>query len=224
MTYRKYPIFPEQIYHVFNRSIAQQPIFFESKDYQRFLDTINFYRYASPPLRFSFYNRLTDQEKTAFMENLQKEGTKQIAIFTFCLMPNHFHFLLKELIEGGIRKFASNLQNSYAKYCNTKSKRTGGLFQEMFKAVRIETDEQFIHVARYIHLNPYSSFIVKDLNQLQSYPWCSLRDYLEENRFDFLDKEFLISFFKSKNHFKNFTFDQADYQRHLEEIKHIAKE
>jgi putative transposase len=224
MSYRKYPIFPEQIYHVFNRSVARQPIFLGEKDYQRFLETIGFYRSASPPLRLSYYNRLAKQEKATFMEKLQKEGKKQIAIFTFCLMPNHFHFLLKELIEGGIRKFASNLQNSYAKYFNTKRKRAGALFQEMFKAVRIETDEQFVHVARYIHLNPYSSFVVKNLGQLKTYPWCSLSDYLDGSHFDFLDKDLLISFFKTKEAFKNFTFDQADYQRHLEEIKHLTIE
>jgi uncharacterized protein YfbU (UPF0304 family) len=76
MSYRKYPILPEQIYHVFNRSIAQQPIFLEEKDCQRFLETINFYHFASTPLRFSFYNRLAKQEKMVFMERLQKEGKK----------------------------------------------------------------------------------------------------------------------------------------------------
>jgi hypothetical protein len=70
MSYRKYPISPGQIYHVFNRSIAQQPIFLGGKDYQRFLETISFYRSASPPLRLSFYNRLAKQEKVAFMEKL----------------------------------------------------------------------------------------------------------------------------------------------------------
>lgn len=139
-------------------------------------------------------------------------------------MPNHFHFLMKELIEEGIRKFVSNLQNSYAKYFNTKRKRVGSLFQEMFKAVRIETDEQFIHVARYIHLNPYSSLVVKNLEQLKNYPWCSLGNYFNENHFNFLEKDFLISFFKTKETFKNFTFNQADYQKHLEEIKHLALE
>lgn len=224
MNYRKYPISPEQIYHVFNRSIAHQPIFLEEKDHQRFLETVNFYRFASTPLRFSFCNRLAKQERVIFMERLQKEGKKQVKIFSFCLMSNHFHFLMKELIEGGIRKFVSNLQNSYAKYFNTKRKRAGALFQEMFKAIRIENDEQFIHVARYIHLNPYSSVIVKNLDQLKSYPWSSLGDYLGENHFDFLEKDFLISFFKTKETFKNFTFNQADYQKHLEEIKHLALE
>lgn len=224
MSYRKHPIFPGQIYHIFNRSVAKQTIFLENKDDQRFLNTTDFYRFASPSLRFSFYNRLAFKEKTAFMERLQKEGKRQVIIFAFCLMPNHFHFLLKELIGGGIRKFAGNLQNSYAKYFNTKRKRVGALFQEMFKATRIESDEQLIHVARYIHLNPFSSFIVKDIKQLKNYPWSSLISYLEEGNYNFIDKDLLKTFFKTKEKLKSFTFDQADYQRNLEIIKHLTIE
>lgn len=224
MTYRKQPIFPNQIYHVFNRGIALQPIFWDVKDYQRFLNVVNFYRFVSPGLRFSYYNRLLLEERTNFMEKLLKSGEKQVAIFAFCLMPNHFHFLLREVKKEGIEKFSSNLQNSYAKYFNTKRKRSGALFQEMFKAVRIESDEQLIHVARYIHLNPYTSFLVKDLNQLKSYPWSSFENYLQIQKFEFLETEFLMGFFNSREKFATFTLDQANYQKQLEEIKHLMLE
>lgn len=224
MSYRKQPIFPDQIYHVFNRSIALQPIFSEAKDYQRFLNVVDFYRFASPGLRFSHYNRLLSEDKKTFIEKLQKEGKKQISIFAFCLMPNHFHFLLKELENNGIRKFSSNLQNSYAKYFNTKRKRSGSLFQEMFKAVRIESDEQLVHVARYIHLNPFTFFLIKGVNQLKNYPWSSFNNYLQMGKFEFLETDFLMSFFRSKEEFETFTFDQANYQRQLEEIKHLTLE
>lgn len=224
MSYRKQPIFPDQIYHVFNRSIALQPIFSEAKDYQRFLNVVDFYRFASPGLRFSHYNRLLSEDKKTFIEKLQKEGKKQISIFAFCLMPNHFHFLLKELENNGIRKFSSNLQNSYAKYFNTKQKRGGALFQEMFKAVRIESDEQLVHVARYIHLNPFTSFLVKNINQLRIYPWSSLNTYLGIGNFNFLETDFLMGFFPSKKEFKTFTLEQADYQRQLGLIKHLILE
>lgn len=224
MPYRKQPIVPGQIYHVFNRSIAKQPIFLNEKDYQRFLDTIDFYRFTSTRLRFSFFNRLNIKEKETFLHKLITEGEKQLVIFAFCLMPNHFHFLLRGLTEEGIKKFTANLQNSYAKYFNTKRKRSGALFQEMFRAVRVESDEQFIHVSRYIHLNPYSSFIIRNLDQLKTYPWSSLIDYLGDFNFSFLDKNLLNSFFPTISKLETFIFDQADYQRHLEEIKHLAIE
>ena len=224
MSYRQHPIFPDQIYHVFNRSVAKQPIFLDENDYQRFLNVVDFYRFFSPGLRFSHYNRLSLEERKTFMEKLLKNGEKQVLIFAFCLMPNHFHFLLKGLKELGIQKFASNLQNSYAKYFNTKRKRNGALFQEMFKTVRIESDEQLLHVARYIHLNPFTSYLVKDINQLRDYSWSSLGDYLGKKIFSFVETDFLSGFYPSVEKFITFTFNQADYQRQLEEIKHLTLE
>lgn len=224
MSYRRHPIYPNQIYHVFNRGIAQQPIFFGERDYQRFTEVCDFYRFIKPDMRFSYYNRLSQDEKSNFIRGLRDKGQRLIEIYAFCLIPNHFHFLLKELIEKGTEKFVGNLQNSYAKYVNTKRKRTGALFQEKFKAIRIESDEQFLHVARYIHLNPYSSFLLKNLDQLKDYRWSSLGDYLNDPKFAFLDKKFLNSFYSSKEKLMSFIFDQADYQRRLEEIKHLTFE
>lgn len=224
MTYRRQPIVPEQTYHIFNKSIASEPIFLNVRDYSRFLEIIDFYRFSSPSLRFSYFNRLPLVERNNFIENLHNHGQKLVSIYTFCLMSNHFHFLGKELVQNGIRKFISNLQNSYAKYFNTKNKRSGSLFQEMFKAVLIETDEQLVHVSRYIHLNPYSSFLVSTTSQLENYRWSSLPDYLGKIRFDFLDKNFLNGFYRSPKDFRSFTFDQRDYQRKLQQIKHLLLE
>ncbi len=220
MTARKHPIFPDQIYHLFNRSVAKLPIFFDTRDYQRFCQVVDFCRYRSQGLRFSHFNRLSIVEKDLFLENLKKNGEKQVAIYAFCLIQNHFHFLLKELKENGIQKFVSNLQNSYAKYFNTKRKRTGALFQEQFKAVRIDSDELFLHVARYIHLNPYLSFTVRNIDELKLYPWSSLNNYMGESNFNFLETDYLNSFFSSKEEFNKFTFDQADFKRRLKEAEH----
>lgn len=220
MTPRKHPIFSNQIYHIFNRSVAKQPIFFDTRDYQRFCQVVDFYRYRSQGMRYSHFNRLSIMEKDLFLENLKKNGEKQVSIYSFCLMQNHFHFLLKELKEDGIRKFASNLQNSYAKYLNTKRKRTGALFQEQFKAVRIDSDELFLHVSRYIHLNPYTSLIVKNIDELKHYPWSSLNSYIGENNFNFLETDYLNSFFSSKEEFNNFTFDQIDFKKQLKDTEY----
>lgn len=200
-------------------------VFSEKRDYSRFCDLINYYRFISPGLRFSFYNRLNIEEKEDFMKRLQGEREIQVLIYAFCLLPNHFHLLVKEIYEEGIRKFLSNLQNSYARYLNIKEKRKGSLFQEMFKATRVETDEQFIHVARYIHLNPYSNFFVKRIEDLETYPWSSLPGYMSKGqKFGFVDQDFLSSFYSTSEKLKNFTFDQADYQKRLEEIRFLSIE
>lgn len=223
--YRKHPIFTDQIYHVFNRSVASLPIFNENRDYERMCEEIDFYRFTEPGVRFSHYNRLDTEKRNAYLEKLHKDGKKQVLIYSFCLIPNHFHLVLKETEEKGIQRFIGNIQNSYAKYFNIKNKRSGSLFQEMFKAIRIETDEYFLQVIRYVHINPYSSFVVRKIEDLANYRWSSLGEYLAgKNYLDFIDKDFLNSFYSSPEKLREFTYDQADYQKKLKEIEHFIKE
>lgn len=224
MTIRKAPLIVNEIYHVFNRSIARQPIFLSNYDYQRALDILTFYSYFDPPLRFSHYKRLPESQRKEFMGNLRKRGEKQVEIFAFCLMPNHVHFLIKEIKEKGISTFMSNLQNSYAKYFNIKTERSGSLFQTMFKAVRIETDEQLIHVARYIHLNPITAYLLKNIEDLITYPWSSFSIYMGKSVSDILNTNIILGYFSSIDEFLKFTKDQIAYQRELDKIKHLALE
>lgn len=139
-------------------------------------------------------------------------------------MPNHFHFLLKQVEEEGTSKFMSNFTNSYTRYFNVKNKRNGPLFQGKFKAIRIETDEQLLHLSRYIHLNPYSSYVVKTLKDLEKYPSSSFPEYLGKSQTSLCSKEIILGQFKNLNLYKKFVFDQADYQRRLEKIKHLILE
>ena len=139
-------------------------------------------------------------------------------------MPNHFHFLLKQVANRGISKFISNFTNSYTRYFNTKNKREGALFKGKFKSVRIESDEQLLHVSRYTHLNPYSSYVIKTLEELENYPYSSLPEYLQRSPKGSCQKEIILDQFKNLNSYKNFVFDQANYQRELENIKHLILE
>ena len=212
----------KQIYHTINRSIARIPIFEKQRDYQRAIEAIDFYRYNNPTISLSHYKRLPKEVKEAFTKRLRKKPVL-IDILAFCLMPNHCHFLLKQNQDKGISTFMSNFQNSYAKYFNTKYKRMGGLFQSMFKAVRIETDEQLLHVSRYIHLNPVSAYLI-EVEQLKIYPWSSFPEYLNEQAREFVDTELILSFFKTRDDYQKFVFDQAEYQRELQNIKHLILE
>ena len=223
MSYRRTPIVTGEIYHTFNRGIARQPIFLNTSNYRRALELIRFYSYSEPRLRFSHYNRLPLKQRADFLDDLKTNGHKQIQLFAFCLMPNHVHFLMKEVEKDGISRFMSNFQNSYAKYLNLKTDRTGSLFQSMFKAVRIESDEQFMHVCRYIHLNPLTSYVIKDIADLEKYYWSSYTEYLGE-RSELVDTDLMLGFFPSKEQFKKFTLDQMDYQRKLDKIKHLSLE
>lgn len=224
MPYRKALIVKGEIYHVFNRSVAGQQIFPTQKFYQRALEVLYFYSFSEPGIRFSHYNQFAKDQREDFLNRLKTQNKKQIQMLVFCLMPNHFHFLIKEIVDKGITTFMRNFQNSLAKFFNLRTGRSGALFQAMFKAVRIESDEQLIHVCRYIHLNPLSSYLIKDAQELEDYPWCSFPDYIGHRQSDLIEKEIILAYFNSVQQFKEFTFNQIDYQRKLENIKHLILE
>jgi len=131
-------------------------------------------------------------------------------------MPNHFHFILKQLKDGGISVFMSQLLNSYTKYFNTKFDRVGALLQGVFKSIHLESDEQLIHLSRYIHLNPIVSGVTKNLN---SYQWSSYKDYIQENN-SFCSISEILNFFPSTEKYEEFVKDQIDYGTTLEILKH----
>lgn len=223
MPARFVPLVNDNFYHIFNRGVNKQPIFEGIKDYRRAMEVLEFYSYT-PKLRYSKFLLLSQEERSSFMDNLRQENDKLVDLVCFCLMPNHLHLLLTQKKDNGISKFMANLQNSYTRYFNTKHERVGPLMQGQFKAVLIEDDDQLLHVSRYIHLNPYSSFIVKDLADLEKYPWSSLPEYLEMASTSICNKQVILSYFKSVEDYKKFVFDQADYQRKLEKIKHLVLE
>lgn len=217
------PLVTDQYYHIFNRGVNKQPIFQGVRDYKRALDILEFYSF-NPKLRFSKFLLLSQEERSNFMDSLHKINDKLVDIICFCLMPNHFHLLLNQLKDNGISKFMANLQNSFTRYFNTKHERIGPLLQGQFKAVLIEDDNQLLHVSRYIHLNPYSSYVVKDIEGLIEYKWSSFPEYLGIADKEICAKKIILDHFKNTQDYKQFVFDQADYQRKLEEIKHLVLE
>lgn len=212
MPSRIVPFVNEYFYHIYNRGSEKRQIFGSRRDYQRFIKTINYYQFLGPKPKFSHYS-----EFQTFKPNPTK---KIVDIICFCLMPNHFHFLLKQLIDGGITEFVSKVSNSYTKYYNTKYNRVGPLLQGEFKSVLVESGEQLIHLSCYIHLNPRVSLVTKDLD---SYEWSSYKEYTKEVG-GFCIKQEVLSFFKNKRAYQQFVLDQVDYGERLEQIKHQVLE
>ena len=221
MPKRKFILATNEIYHIYNRSIAKELIFTTSRNLRRALEVTEFYCFPQE-MRFSKFKSLPKEAKESYIFDLKKKKPL-VEIYAFALMPNHYHFLIKQIQEKGIVQFASNFQNSFAKYFNIKNDRNGALFQNAFKGVHIENDEQFIHVSRYIHLNPVTSYIIEFKN-LDSYPWTSFNEYLSDGENKIVETKFLLDMFSSKNHYIKFVADQVDYQRKLAKIKDLILE
>lgn len=210
-----------EIYHVFNRSIAKEDIFSSRGNLTKALEIIEFYRF-SQKLRLSKFKTLPHISKNEYLRAVENT-TPLIEIYSFALMPNHYHFLIKQLQDRGILRFISNFQNSFAKVFNLKNERDGALFQNSFKAKRVESEEQFVHTSRYIHLNPVTSYLI-EFKDLVNYPWTSFPIYVNGNNNSFIKTEFLLSALGSKEKYIQFVADQVGYQRELALIKDLIIE
>lgn len=217
-TNRKLVFINNGFYHVFNRGLDKRPTFTNTWELNRALELMEFYQYKNTNIKFSRYKKLTSDKRLETWTKISK-GPKLVEVICFCLMPNHFHLLLRQLEDKGIAIFMSNFINAYTRYFNTKSKRTGNLFEGVFKAVYIEDDEQLIHLSRYIHLNPTTSSLI-NIKQLEKYPWSSYPNYLCLRNDNIIKKEAVIDFFKLPAKYKDFVVNQAAYAKELHKIKH----
>ncbi len=210
-------------YHVFNKSLDKRKIF-SPNIAKHFLNLLTYYRSSNADIRYSVFKRMPEELKKYKEKLLTYHKYYKVEIIAFCLMPNHFHLLLKQIIDGGIIRFMSDIINSTTRYFNILSQRLGPLFIPQFKSRMIITDEQFIHISRYIHLNPYSSGIVNTLNQLINYPYSSFSEYLS-GRDKIISSEYILKYFNNNiENYKKFVLDNAEYQKTLEAIKHVKVE
>lgn len=150
MSIRKVVFSIGEYYHLYNRGIDKRIIFTDSHDHRRFAALL-YVCNSSRPVDINTHF----QEGRAFLELFSTDrGEEIIDIVAYCLMPNHFHLLVHEKVDGGITKFMGKLSTAYSMYFNAKNARTGALFEGRFKAKHADTDEYLKYLFAYIHLNP----------------------------------------------------------------------
>ncbi len=211
-----------EYYHVYNRGVARQPIFFSQRDYAQALLTLTYYLFRNPPMKLSRYKDLSQQDRDSIIADQQKKNDVLAQLIAFVFMPNHIHFLFRQVSDKGIAKFMSQFQNSYTRYLNTRHARVGPAFQGAFKAVHVESEEQLLHLTRYIHLNPVVSHVITR-SELGSYPWSSFRDYVNTST-SFVTRNPVLSAFKSMEKYHRFVLDYIEYAERLHQIKHLLLE
>jgi len=119
-------------YHVYNRGAGRSRIFAEPENYRYLLRWL------------AYYSR--------------EFGVPVIA---YCLMPNHYHFLLRESSGSGVARLVQRLFNRYTKAYNRRYGRSGTLFEGPYRAIRVDRQEYLLHLVRYIHLNPVMAGLVR---------------------------------------------------------------
>lgn len=188
-----------EYYHVYNRGTDKRIIFVDEHDYKRFIVLLYL---CNGTTKIDIRGHFNEGRTFVDLYDIER-GEELVDIGAYSLMPNHFHLLLHERIEGGISEFMRKLCTAYAMYFNKKHKRVGTLFESRFKAKHANFDEYLKYLFAYIHLNPIDLIesgwkerhIVdqeKAKKYLQEYPYSSYVDYLNaENKSIRIEKSVL---------------------------------
>ena len=131
------------IYHIINRGVEQRKIFLKNQDYQRFILGLEFFNSKNSTNLWEIVAKKGGEE--AVYQRLQQQRKRPreqlVELLSFVLMPNHFHLIAREIVEGGISAFMRKM-GGYASYFNKQIKRTGALFQDRYKVVAIKGEGQ----------------------------------------------------------------------------------
>jgi len=180
----------DSYYHIYNRGVEKRIIFEDEQDYKVFLNYLKEYL-SPPPDPLKFIKSFTLQGISfKGVPRLPKNYYEKVELLAYCLMPNHFHLFLYQKDKHDIEKFMRSLLTRYSMYFNKKYDRVGPLFQGPYKAVLITDDIYFLHLSRYIHLNP--SEYTKNLVSAYS----SYAEYLRIRHTNWIHPEKVLAFFE----------------------------
>lgn len=187
------PFVTGSYYHLYNRGVEKRKVFLDKFDYLRFLETINFYRNTPVPMKLSDFRRgVIKWQKIEQQEEMVK-------IYCYCLMPNHVHLLVQQLMDNGITEFMRKTFNSFTKFFNTKYERVGPLFQGPFKAKLIESEEYLLQVSKYIHKNSQELEFPHGVWEASAYPYSTYGSYISGEPHPFCDTDLILSYFSRTN-------------------------
>lgn len=208
-----------EFYHIYSRGVDRRIIFLDDGDRSRFIRLLFLCNGSIPVIYRNF--------KDKSLNEIEVEE-KLVAVGAYCLMPNHFHVLIKEIKDGGLAKFMSKLLTAYSSYFNKKYERRGALFSSKFGASHLNTDEYLKYIFAYIHLNPlkiidseWRKKIVESewaKKYLVNYQFSSYLDYLGQKRVEeslILNRTEFPDYFEAARDFENYIYDWINFDPEL---------
>jgi putative transposase len=169
-------------YHLYNRGNNKQQIFIDSQDYFFFIRLLKIY--LSPELKINPRTGLFRPENLSETVNLS----------CFCLMPNHYHLLVKQTDKNGITQLTQHVNSTYVMYFNKKYQKVGSLFEGKLKGVLIDSDTYLLHLSRYIHRNPIN---LLNSDPFDEYPYSSYPYYVGKKHASWIETKSILDYFYS---------------------------
>jgi putative transposase len=226
-------------FHIYNRGTEKRVIFTDYTEYCRFVFLIWVCRIGSPAINLTKKNIIEAAEaillgKKPDQRLYIKEHKPLVAFVTWSLLPNHFHFILTSLVDGGISKYMSKLGNAYTKYFNARHQRSGRLFQSSYQSIEIKDPKYFYILIRYINLN-HAELVEPQWKErrlqnqkkiekfVNSYSWSAHQDFLGIRNSLLVDREMVSELFEAEFTEKGLKgyreFIEAWFEEDFEQIK-----
>lgn len=210
MSIRRQPLLTGEIYHVYNRGVDKRDIFWDKNDIYRFIESIKEFNRIEKINSLANFRKIKSNNQIG-LKALSREPL--VEIIGYCLNPNHFHFILRQVSDGGISKFMQKLQSGYTSYFNLRNLRSGSLFQGTFKSQIILNKNYFNKLIGYVNKNHLIHNIPSNKNDL-----IFSGDFEYENgKFNIISKK------EGKNILESFG-GAIKFKKHCNEIVDIIKE
>jgi putative transposase len=187
MPYRKADLMPDSFHHIYNRGVGRQPIFFDPDNWRYFL--VLLHRYFVPP---------------------------RAEIVAYCLMPNHYHLLVRVITRSFSADVMQPFSVSYTKAVNVQQARVGPLFQGPFKSVLVDEDAYLLHLSRYIHLNPVFAGLAPTP---EDWAFSSYRDFVGARHGTLPSPSPVLGQFRAQSEYRQFVNAYLDTDRQA--ISHL---
>lgn len=185
-----------EFYHIFNRGVDKRSIFSDINDVKRFFQSMEEFN-TKEPIGSIYENSFLKKDQL----ELGSEASKLVDFVCYCLNPNHYHFVLKQVLDNGIEKFLQRIGTGYTKYFNNRYKRTGSLFQNVFKSSHINSNEYLLHISVYVNLNNRVHKINSNLNL------SSWNEYTNKVKNNFCKNNIILEQFNNLNEYETFAED-----------------
>ena len=204
MANRKIPFATGEYYHLYNRGIDKRNVFSNQKDLNRFFQSMIEFNTTKPIGSIYENSFVKSGQLGGFTSKLKNKNKKLVNFVAYCLNSNHYHFIIKQTQERGIEKFMQRLGTGYTMYFNEKEKRSGSLFQGVFKSLHINTNEYLLHLSAYVNLNDRVHQLGSETSKLVKSSW---REYISDDKKDkkeFCKKDIILGQFRNTEDYKTF--------------------
>ena len=214
---RKLRFATNEFYHIYNRGNNKRLIFNEFFDLDRFLQSLEYFNTEEP---------VGGLYLMSFNKNISQKGnSKLVDYICYCLNPNHFHLIIKQLVDQGVTKIMHRIGTGYTRFFNDKYNSSGSLFQGRFKAKHIDSNEYLLHLSTYINLNTEAHLLRGSASQLSNSSW---DEYVggskDKKNYNLCNKDIILSQFKNLSEYKKFAEESLKTIRDRKEMLKILEE